>query len=97
MLATRRNGIEQSRHARRSPESVANRTAFEDEVLDRLFLLNELRAHEEQALGRGAKGKPAKRSKPRTPRGPTPDRPKTKKAKKANAPSDDAQGSLDIE
>lgn len=44
-----------------SPEDAARLAAFEDEVIDRLFVLNEQRAHEEAILGRA--GKPTKTSK----------------------------------
>lgn len=45
-----------------NPADEAALGAFEDEVLDRLFQLNELRAKEEQALGRAKSGKAGPRS-----------------------------------
>jgi hypothetical protein len=85
-----------------SPEDARRLAAFEDEVIDRLFVLNEQRAREEAALGRtgkAAKGAKAAKKPPaaRRPKATSPaevetDRPKGKKKRKPP----EGQGSLGI-
>jgi hypothetical protein len=66
--------------------------AFEDEVIDRLFILNAERAKKEAVLGRASKkGKTAKAAKPKTK--PSEEAPKAAKKKKPAS----GQGSLDWE
>ena len=56
--------------------------AFEDEIIDRLFVLNELRAKEEAALGRGAKQKAAPAAAPTAATAAAAPKPRAKKATK---------------
>lgn len=72
-------------------EDRAALQAFEDEIIDRLFVLNEIRAKEEAALGRGAKQgagakaatKAAKKAAPKAEPAPKP-RETKKSSKKTN-------------
>jgi hypothetical protein len=80
-----------------APEDAAQLTAFEDEIIDRLFLLNEARFKSEAALGRATqpkKNKPAKRAASPKSAAATAERPRAKRGKKNSPP--DGQGSLGL-
>src|SRR5512145_1244018 len=74
-------------------EDMTALQAFEDEIIDRLFVLNELRAKEEAALGRGAKQKAAPAAAPKAARKAAA-APKKATAKKAPKKTNKNQGEL---
>jgi hypothetical protein len=83
-----------------SPEDAAKLAAFEDEIIDRLFVLNEQRAREEAALGRAGqatKGKRAPKAAAKSTAGASSETEPTPRAKRGRKkPPPEGQGSLGL-